>query len=141
MSEQKLEWCTKLDAVTAESVKRLEELSGMRNVCDRVKSSVWSIFDQFVGALDAFVNQIGSQLVDRFCAALEDACAGSELLLPYTLTDVLDVGAISVEVQSPILPGGEGGSSAGTSRPVPVPLRSSPPPTKWIRDRFKKTHR
>lgn len=74
-----LEKSTKLDAVAVEPDKRLEEFAVVRGACNRAEGLVWSIVGQSAAALDKFVNQVGTQLVDRFRVGLEALYDGSQL--------------------------------------------------------------
>lgn len=60
----------------------LKELVLLRHVCDFFGGLVWSIVGKFAEALDEFVNQDETQLVDRFWTGLENACTGSQLVYP-----------------------------------------------------------
>lgn len=84
--------------MAAESEKKLEELTGLRGAHNLVESLVRSIVNQSIGALDAFINQVGVQLVDCLRTGLEEVYAGSQLPFPYKLAYDFGVGATSAEV-------------------------------------------
>lgn len=89
VTTERLELSKKLGAVAAESEnKRFEELTVVRGARDSVERLVWSIVGQSVEAQGAFVNQVGTQLVDLFRIGLEGAYPGSQLACTYTLTHV-----------------------------------------------------
>lgn len=129
VTTERLELSRKLGAEAAESDKRLKELAVVRDACNSVEGVVWSIVGQSVEALAVFVNQVGTQLVDRFCTGLENSYAGSQLTFTYTSNHVSGVGVSSVVVQSPASLGGEDGAASATNSSTPVPSRPSNPPT------------
>lgn len=98
VTAETLKLSMKWDAVLAETDKKHEELAGVHSARDCVEDLERYIVNQSVGTVDAFVNQVGVQLVDRFCAGLEDTYAGSQVPFSYRITHVSVVGASSVEV-------------------------------------------
>lgn len=83
-----------------ECFKRVDEFSAATGDRVRVEGLVCSVGGKSVEALDAFVNQVGTQLVERFCLRLEKSCYGSQLLCSFTLRHIPGVGATSDEVQA-----------------------------------------
>lgn len=98
LSAEKLDLSTKLGAVGAESDNRLKELAVVRGGYDPIEGSMRSIVGQSVEAINAFVNHVGTQLVDRFPAELEKAYAGCQSAFHFMWTHVSGVGATSVEM-------------------------------------------
>lgn len=98
MPAENVDLSTKFNAVASGCDKRFEELTGLRDVRDHARGLVESIFDQSIGARQAFVNEVGVQLVNRFRTGLEEAYAGSQLAVTYKLTHLSGVRAISIEV-------------------------------------------
>lgn len=90
------------------------------------------IVSQCVESLDAFVNQVETQLMDIFRTRLENVYAGSQLAFSYMSTYVSDVGAGGVEVQSRTFPSEQGEDAADTIPPAPVPLKPSTPSRKGL---------
>lgn len=70
VTSERVELPVKLGTVTVESDKRLEDLTAGLGARDHVKRLVRCNVSQSVEALEAFVNQIGTQLVDRFLNGL-----------------------------------------------------------------------
>lgn len=132
---------TKLDAPAVESESRLEELGVLRGTHDRDEGFVQSIVGQLEAALDAFFNQVRTQLVNRFCIGLEGAYDGSLLLCPSTSTHVSVVGTTSVEVQGSTPHSGEDEDPAAANPSTPVASKSPTTPTKTSRGRFKNVRR
>lgn len=63
---EKIDFFAKLSTLEAESDKRLEELFVTRDAHEGVQSLMRSVFGHSVEGLDAFINQGGTQLLDRF---------------------------------------------------------------------------
>lgn len=91
MTAEKLELSARLGAVAVKSDKRFKELAVVRSACDRVEGLVPLTVARSVKALNAFVNQVGTQLVSCFRTGLENEYAGSQLAFLYTLTNASGV--------------------------------------------------
>lgn len=105
---EKLEMFTVLYAVEEERYKRLGVLAVVRGALERVEKLVQSLVGQAVETLDAFINQVGSQLVNRSRSSLKSGHFRTQLWCLYTLTLTHSVGTICVKVQGPP-PGKRGG--------------------------------
>lgn len=79
---------------------RLEQLAVVSCTRDHIEWLVQSMFRHYVEALDVFVNQVGTGLVDRFRMELEGACARNQLVCTNTLTHVSGNGATSANALS-----------------------------------------
>lgn len=138
VTAERSELSTELDAVAVELHKKLEELNDVQGALECVERLVRSIFAQFVEALDAFFNQVGTHLVDHFSAWLEVTYTGSQLSRRYALPQVSSVGATSIEMQgSTFHDGGDGGGAVGNPS-TPVPSKAATPPTKGSRGHSKR---
>lgn len=81
-------------------------------------------FWQSVKALDAFVNQVGPQLVNRTRMGLENSYSGCQFFCTDKLTHLFSVSATSVEIKGPTANDGGGWSPDNPS----VRRPSSPKP-------------
>lgn len=80
VTAKKLELSTKLYAIEARSNKRLAELTIVQGAQDSVEVLVQSIGGLSVKALDAFIEQVGTQLEEHVRALLEGVYTGRKLL-------------------------------------------------------------
>lgn len=65
-----LERCGKLSAIEADSDQRVEELPVVQSARVLFEVLVRSNVGHSVAVLDAFINHVGTPLVDRFCTGL-----------------------------------------------------------------------
>lgn len=110
----------------------------LRGPHDRVERLVRSTIGQSVKGLDAPVNQGGTQLLGLLHTRLINAYAGSQLVFPYALTHLSGAGLISVELERPAPPTGEGRDTTTTNLSTPVPPKPSTSRAKESRGRYKK---
>lgn len=80
---------------------------------------------QSVKALNTFVNQVRSQLVECIHAGLHGAYTGSQLSFPYKSTCITSVGATGVEMSGPTSHKGGNGDVADANLLTPVPPKPS----------------
>lgn len=96
---------------------------------------------QSAEAVEAFVNDVGTHLVDIFIVGHKDMYAGSMYSCLYTLVHVSGVKATGVETQVPTLHTGADGGTAAANPTMPALSKPSTSPIKVFRDRFKKARR
>lgn len=98
VSSEKLKLITKLNAVRMALDNSLEQsYAGWDTFCP-VNYSVRSIFGQKIEVLDASTNQIETQLLVRTGTGFGGAYNNSQLLCPYSLTNISGAGTTSAEV-------------------------------------------
>lgn len=120
---------------------RLKGLDSTHGVHDGVEKVMLSIFVQSVEALDAFLDEVRTQRVDRFGTGLMNVYSGSQLASPYKSTNTFGVEVASFEVQSPASPVRKGTHASATNLQKTAPLKPVTFPVKGSCDRFEKARR
>lgn len=98
------------------------------------------IIGRSLEAVGALINQRETELVDRFCAELEDVCKGRQLSSFYTFTHIRVVRATSVKVCGRVHDSGGDRSAANVEVLMPYLLKQAIPLTKAYQGRSKKAH-
>lgn len=75
----KLDLSNKLSVVKVKYGTRIKESDVARSARTRVQVLICSIVCQSVEALDSFINQVGTQLMDCVCTGLKGVSNGSQL--------------------------------------------------------------
>lgn len=138
VTAEKFEFSMRLNAVEVGSDKRLEALAVVWDARHCEEGLVQSIVGRYIEVLDAFINQVGTQLVDRFRAVLESTDTGCQVPCRCTLKHISCIRKTSVKVQAPTSHGGGERGAADANLSTPAPPKPFTPPAKGSRDRSKK---
>lgn len=130
MTAREPELSTNLNAVKAETNKRHEKSAVVRGAINRMYGLICSTVGQSAELLDAFINQVGTQLENRVCDGQKSVYTGGQLSCPYTMTHISGARATSFTVRDCNFHSGGDWDAADANSLTPAPQKPSNPRTK-----------